>query len=107
MAEIRVDISDRAKAEREVAELKDLLEFSMIAGQIAFLEYDLIENKIKTNEYFERITGYSFKNAKVNIHWILSRIYPEDAKRIKRLFFRSKNKINNKLDFDFRLLNAP
>jgi len=106
MAEIRVDISDRAKAEREVAELKDLLEFSMIAGQIAFLEYDLIENKIKTNEYFERITGYSFKNAKVNIHWILSRIYPEDAKRIKRLFFRSKNKINNKLDFDFRLLNA-
>ncbi len=106
LAEVRVDITPRVVAEKKIRELKELLEFSMNVGKIAFLEYNFEKDIINTNSYFEKITGYNFKHTRVNFQWIISRIHPEDSKRVKYMFFRRKNKISTKLNFEFRLLNA-
>ncbi|TLX72158.1 PAS domain S-box protein [Labilibacter sediminis] len=106
MAEVRVDISERVAAEKEIADLKDQLEFSMNAGHIAFLEYDLKEESIKTNTFFEKVTGYKFNNRKINLTWILSRIHSEEIENIQSTFLQNIANSREKIDFEFRFLDA-
>ncbi len=91
------------QSEQEIAGLKDILEFSMHAGNIAVIEYDPHKNKIKTNSVFEELTGYNFDDEFIQIDWVLSRFHPDDAKQIFSSFANSS--ANENFDFECRLLN--
>jgi signal transduction histidine kinase/CheY-like chemotaxis protein len=105
LAEIKTNITDQVSIEKEVAYLKNQLEFSMDAGNIAFFEYNLADFLVKTNQKFEQLTGYSLHNRHVEFNWILSRIHSEDVHRVTFKFIRAAKNNRQKVDIEFRILN--
>ncbi len=106
MGEVRVDITDRVKRENEMAKLKNQLEFSMKAGSIAFVEYDVSSSMLSVNHVFNKITGYDFSNHQVELDWLFSRVHNDDIKWLKTSFIRTSTSKTNQIDIEFRLLNA-
>jgi len=82
VAEIRIDITDRVLQENEIIALKEMLEFSMDAGNIGFFDYKMEERKFKTNKVFKNITGYDLDDNIVEIDWVISRFHPDDIEKV-------------------------
>ncbi len=106
VAEVRFDITQRVKDEKKIAELKNRLEFSMKAGNIAYIKYNLNTSILNTNDIFREITGFLFNNEKVDIEWIKSRIHKEDIPYILDLYHNHSDDNNSKLTAEFRILNS-
>lgn len=105
MAEVRMDITDRVYHEKELAALKDRLELSMSAGNIAFIEYNLREQTLRSNKIYEDITGYVLNNGKVDLLWIKTRLHPEDWEFINNSFAYAIKSGDGKIVLEFRLLD--
>ncbi len=105
MAEVRMDVSDRVLHEKELAALKDRLEFSMSAGKIAFVEYNLRTNIMHTNKIYEEITGYAMDHGKVDQLWFKTRLHPDDLDYMHASFAYAVKSIDKKMVVEFRMLN--
>jgi PAS domain S-box-containing protein len=100
------DVSERVTYEKDIERLNKRLEFAMHAGRIAYIEQELGSDQIGVSSYFEKLTGYLSKDVVFDANWLMSRIHPDDFKRIRPLF---DDLINNKIEelsFDARILNA-
>ncbi len=106
MAEVRMDVTDRVIHEKEVAVLRDRLEFGMDAGNIAFVEYNLQEQTLYSNKVYENITGYSIDNCGVDLIWIKTRLHPDDWEYISNSFEHAIKSGETKMVVEFRQLNV-
>nr|WP_321411735.1 ATP-binding protein [uncultured Carboxylicivirga sp.] len=104
IAEIRVDITERVKKEKQLEELMDKLEFSMNAGNLSYFEYNFNSEMFYCNSVFTKMTGYEFNGKKIDKNWILSRIHPDDIHIITSEINKIKQKCNKHVDLEFRLL---
>ncbi|TRX72057.1 PAS domain-containing protein [Carboxylicivirga sp. M1479] len=105
MAEVRVDISDRIKAEAEIKLLNEQLNMSMSASQIAFVEYDLNNYTYKVADYLKNIIDFDLNGSKIDLSWLESRIHNNDIGVAKFKIHQLINKKQEKVQFEFRFLN--
>lgn len=105
MAEVRIDISEGIRIEKEIAELKNQLEFAMETGQIAYVEYDLNKHHYKASPVFQKLTGFDLEYLQPDVHWLLSRIHPQDYKKLKPLLSGNNDVQHNIIEAEFRFLN--
>ncbi|MBS2100654.1 PAS domain-containing protein [Carboxylicivirga linearis] len=104
IAEIRIDISERVRKEKQLKELMDKLEFSMNAGNISYFEYNFVSEMFNCNSVFTNMTGYDFNGKKVDKNWILSRIHPEDIELITEQVSKLQQDNLSDISVEFRLL---
>ncbi|MCW3785062.1 hybrid sensor histidine kinase/response regulator [Plebeiibacterium sediminum] len=103
VAEIRIDITDRVSQENEILALKDTLEFAMAAANIGFFQYDIVNQKVNSNNVVRELTGYDLSGNKVDLEWVISRFHPDDQKNILDVL---QPGAAEHLDFECRILNA-
>ncbi len=106
IGEVRVDISERARKEKQIIELNNKIEFLLTSGNISYIEHNL-ESKIFTcNSVFTEITGYDLNNTEINIDWLFSRIHPNNIALFKSEINKVINKTKEYLDIEYRFLTA-
>ncbi|WP_075590351.1 hybrid sensor histidine kinase/response regulator [Labilibacter marinus] len=105
MAEVRMDVTKRHNNEKQIELLKNTLEFSMDAGRIAFIEYDLHKGSFKSNQVFKEITGFDFQNEEVAWEWLRSRIHTQDLKRLNSAFNRALKSEGKRINAEFQFLD--
>ncbi|MCW3787080.1 PAS domain-containing hybrid sensor histidine kinase/response regulator [Plebeiibacterium sediminum] len=106
IGEVRVDISDRARKEKQINDLNNKIEFLLTSGNISYIEHNLETEIFNCNRVFTEITGYDLNNIVLNTDWLLSRIHPNNIKLFKSEINKVINRTKQQLDVEFRFLTA-
>ncbi len=106
IGEVRVDLTERMKKERQINDLKEKIEFLLTAGKISFIEYNFKTDIFDCNQVFNNITGYNFNNTQLDLNWLISRIHPNNISLFKSELNKVFKKHKNNLELEFRFLTA-
>ncbi|WP_289054676.1 PAS domain-containing hybrid sensor histidine kinase/response regulator [Carboxylicivirga marina] len=105
IAVVRVDITDRIEIEKKIGQLNEQLEMSMLAGHIAFFEYDFNKNTFTSNKHVSDIVGFDISD-NIDNNWLLSRVHPADQSKINERIKGFVGGASDNSELEFRFLNA-
>ncbi len=106
IGEVRVDLTERMKKEKQINNLKDKIEFLLTAGKISFIEYNFKTDIFDCNQVFNEITGYNFNSTPLDLNWLTSRIHPNNINLFKSELNKVIKKHKDILELEFRFLTA-